>query len=105
MPDGLGVELLLTAEVPIEAAMRETSNRHDHANRDLGEASRAPDGKTDGGRVKMKTGQTAIASHAKPRSMAIFRSSLRGMDSAIKALYALGSSYGWGQLRALRVDM
>jgi hypothetical protein len=39
MPDGLGVELLLTAQVPIEAATRETSNRHDLANRDLGEAS------------------------------------------------------------------
>jgi hypothetical protein len=39
MPYGFGVEFVLTAEVSIEAAMRETGDRHDLANRNLGETS------------------------------------------------------------------
>ena len=35
--NSLGVELLLTIEVPIEAALRETGDRHDLANRDPGD--------------------------------------------------------------------
>jgi len=39
MPHSFAVELLLTVEVPIEAAMRETRHHHNLANRNLGEAS------------------------------------------------------------------
>src|SRR5262245_39735040 len=37
MTDDLGVELFLAVEVPIEAAMRKVSGRHDLADRNFGE--------------------------------------------------------------------